>query len=90
MRLLLLLDDWLVWLEVFANPLVNGLLAYFVVIGGLHFDHVLQIRNVRGPVLLALRILSSPPSELFVNIDARVALSFCRCYLKRRFILGLY
>lgn len=90
MRLLLLLDDWLVWLEVFANPLVDGLLAYFVVIGGLHFDHVLQIRNVRGPVLLALRILSSPPSELFVNIDARVALSFCRCYLKRRFILGLY
>lgn len=44
----------LVGLEVFTNSLVNSLLADFVIVGRLHFNHVFQIIDV---ICIELRIL---------------------------------
>ena len=41
MRLLLLFDDGFIRLKILPNPLIDCLLAYLVVIRGLHLDHVL-------------------------------------------------
>lgn len=82
-------DDGLVWFEVLADPLVDGLLANLVVVGGLHFYHVFQICNFRLPELLALRVCSSAPCKLLVNINASVSLPLCRSNFQRFLVLLL-
>ena len=54
MAWLLLLDNGLIRLKVFSNPLIYSLLPDLVIIGRLHLDHIFQIVYVTGPELLAL------------------------------------
>lgn len=85
-RLLLVVRyNGLVRLEVFPNPLINGLLADLVVIGRLHLDHVFQVVQISRLKLRVLRV-STPARELLVNIDASIPLSL-RCYFQRRLVL---
>ena len=54
MALLLGLDDGLVGLEVFTDPLVNRLLSNLVIICRLDLYHVFEVVDVAGAELLTL------------------------------------
>ena len=77
MAWLLRLDNGLIRLKVFSNPLIYSLLANLVIICRLHFNHIFQIVYVTGPELLALWVGSSSARKLLVDIYACIALCFC-------------
>lgn len=77
--LLLVVDDRLVWFKVFTNPLIYSLLSNFVIIACLDFDHVFEIVDIATIELRILRIgASTAASELFVNVNASIALALAR------------
>lgn len=78
-------DDGLVGLEVFAYSLVDGRLSQFVIVGGLHLDHVFQVGVHVARVELGVLLICAPASKLLMNVNACIALGFRR-YLQRRLV----
>jgi len=81
-------DDGLVGLEVFAYSLVDGRLSQFIIVGGLHLDHVLQVGVHVARVELGVLLICAPASKLLMNVNASVALGFRR-YLQRRLVVRI-
>ena len=88
--LLLRLEDWLLGLEVLAEPLVDRLLPDFVIVRRLHLDHIFQIVDVARSELLALGVGAASARELLMNVDASVALRFRGGNLQGRLVLLLH
>lgn len=72
--LLLVGDDWLVRFKILADSLIYGLLANFVIVGGLHLDHVFQIVYI---VCVKLGVLGVSTSSciLLMYVYTDIALS---------------
>ncbi len=79
-------DDGLVGLEIFTYSLVDGRLSQFVIVGGLHLDHVFQVGVHVARVELGVLLICAPTSKLLMNINTCIALGFRR-YLQRRLVV---
>ena len=79
-------DDGLVGLEVFAYSLVDGRLSQFIIVGGLHLDHIFQVGVHVTRVELGVLLICAPASKLLVNVNTCIALRLRR-YLQRRLVV---
>lgn len=80
-RLLLVGDDGLARLKVLADPIVNSLLAHFVVVRRFDLYHVFEIVDVTDFSSIELRVVgvsaTSSTTELAImDVDTCVALCF--------------
>lgn len=63
---ILIINNWLIWLEVFSNTRINSLSSYLIIGGCLYFNHVFNFTRVIPATLSILIFLTAFSNSHFV------------------------